>query len=63
MMDIYMMQYDFRSKYLVVINETIYVSVYKYEKYKFDQPFLFFKPKIFLLENLKFVQRLNFQEL
>ena len=44
-MDIYMMQYNYRSRYLVVINENTYVSVYKYEKYKIDQPFLSFKAK------------------
>ena len=40
-----MMQYNFGPKYLVVINENTYVSVYKYEKYKFDQPFLSFQAK------------------
>ena len=44
-MDIYMMQYIYRSRYLVVINENTYVSVYKYEKYKFDQPLLSFQVK------------------
>ena len=44
-MDIYMMQYNFRSRYLVVINENTYVSVYNYEKSKFDQPFLSFQAK------------------
>ena len=39
-MDIYMIQYKYRSRYLVVVNENTYVSVYKYEKYKCDQPFL-----------------------
>ena len=45
MMDIYMMQYNFRSGYLVVINEKTHVSVYKNEKYKFGQPFLAFLSK------------------
>ena len=40
MMDIYIMQYNCRSRYLVVINDNTYVSVYKHEKNKFDQPFL-----------------------
>ena len=31
-MDIYMMQYNYRSRYLVVISENTYVSVYEYEK-------------------------------
>ena len=39
------MQYNYLSKYLVVIIENTYVSVYKYEKYKFDQPFLSFQAK------------------
>ena len=47
MMDIYMMQYNYRSRYLIVINENVYISVYKYEKYKFGQPFLFFQAKNF----------------
>ena len=54
-MDIYIMQYKYRSKYLVVINENAHVSVYKYEKYKFDQPFLSFQAKKFLLVNQSFV--------
>ena len=41
-MDIYMMQYKYQSRYLVVINENTYVSVHKDENYKFDQPFLCF---------------------
>ena len=45
MMDIYMMQYNYRSRYLVVINQNTYVSVYKYEKNEFDQPFLSFQVK------------------
>ena len=45
MMDIYIMQYNYRSRCLVVINENTYVSVYKHEKYKFDQPFLSFQTK------------------
>ena len=40
MMDIYIMQYNYRSRYLVLINENASVSVHKHEKYKFDQPFL-----------------------
>ena len=45
MMDIYKMQYIYRSRYLVKINKNAYVSVYKYEEIKFDQPFLFFQAK------------------
>ena len=49
------MQYNYRSRYLNVINENTYVSVYKYEKHKFDQPFLSFQPKNFLMVNQGFV--------
>ena len=41
-MNIFMMQYKYRSKYLVIRDGDVYV--YKYEKYKFDQPFVSFKP-------------------
>jgi len=44
-MDIYMMQHNWRTKYLVMINENTQVSVYKNEKCKFDQPFLSFQVK------------------
>ena len=39
------MQYIYRSRYLVVISENVYVSAYNYEKYKFDQPLLPFQSK------------------
>ena len=42
-MDIFMIQHNYQSKYLVIIDVDVYV--YKYEKCKFDQPFLSFKPK------------------
>ena len=42
-MDIYMIQYNYRNNYLVVINDGVYA--YKNEKCKFDQPFLSFQPK------------------
>ena len=42
-MDIFMIQYNSRSKYLVVIDGDVYV--YKYEKCIFDQPIFSFKPK------------------
>ena len=45
MMEIYIKQYIYRSRYLVVINENTYVSICKYQKYKFDQPFLSFQVK------------------
>ena len=38
-----MIQYNYQSKYLVIIDGGVYV--YKYQKCKFDQPFLSFKPK------------------
>ena len=37
------MQYNYRNKYLVVVDADVYV--YKYENCKFDKPFLSFKPK------------------
>ena len=49
MIDFYRMQYVYESINLVVINENTYVSVYKNEKYNFDQPFLSFQAKIFIL--------------
>ena len=42
-MDIFMIQYNYQSKYLVVIDGDGYV--YKYDKCKFDQPFLSFRSK------------------
>ena len=39
------MHYIYRTIYLVAINENTCVSVYKYEKYKFDQPFISFQAK------------------
>ena len=47
MVDIYIMQYNYQSRYLVVMNGNTYVSVYKNEKNKYDQPFLSFQAKIF----------------
>ena len=42
-MDIFMMQYNYRSKFLVVIDGDVFV--YKSEKCKFDQPFISFQAK------------------
>ena len=42
-MDIFKKQYNYRNRYLVVIDGDVYV--YKNEKYKFDKPFLSFIPK------------------
>ena len=41
-MNIYMIQHNYQSRYLVIINDV--VNVYKYEKCKFDEPFLTFQP-------------------
>ena len=41
-MNIYMIQYNYQSRYLVIIDNV--VNVYKYEKCKFDEPFLTFQP-------------------
>ena len=57
-MDIYMIEHNYRSRYLIVINENTYVSVYKYEKYKKDQPFLSFQLNSLVIE--RFVQWQNF---
>ena len=43
-MDVYIMQYNYRSKYLVVIIDTI-VYVYKYEKRKFGPAIHSFQAK------------------
>ena len=42
-MDIFKIQYNYQSKYLVIKDGNVYL--YKYEKCKFDQPFPSFKPK------------------
>ena len=43
-MDMFIMHYNYRNKYLVVIIDTI-VYVYEYKNYKFDPPLLFFQAK------------------
>ena len=43
-MDIFIMQHNCWNRYLVVIDGVVYV--YKYEKCKFDRPFLCFQAKI-----------------
>ena len=49
-MDIFMMHYNYQSNYLVIIDGDVYV--YKYEKCKFDRPFLSFQPKhIFIVKS------------
>ena len=57
-MDIFMIQYNYRSKYLVVIDGDVYV--YKYEKCKFDQPFLSFQPKHVFIGKSKFCPMTEF---
>ena len=42
-MDIFMLQQNDRYKYLVAVDGDVYV--YIYGKYKFDKPFVSFKPK------------------
>ena len=56
------MQYNYRSGYLVVINENTYVSVYKNENCNFDQPFLSFQAKNFFIGKSKFCQITQFSE-
>ena len=41
-MDIFIMHHNCRNRYLVVVDGDVYV--FKYEKHKFDKPFLSFKP-------------------
>ena len=46
-----MMQHNYQSKYLVIIDSV--VNVYKYENCKFDQPFLSYQPKHFFIGKSK----------
>ena len=48
-----MIQHNYQSKYLIIIDRNVYV--YKYEKCNFDQPFPSFKPKHIFLPNRKSV--------
>ena len=57
-MDIYIMQYNYRNKYLVVIVGDVYV--YIYDKYKFDPPFLSFEPKHIFIGKSKVCERAEF---
>ena len=57
-MDIFIMQYNHRSRYLVVIDTD--VNVYIYEKCKFDQPFLSFQPKHFFIGKSKVCKKTEF---
>ena len=58
MMDIYIMQYNYGNRYLVVIDGDVYV--YKYNRYKFDSPFLCFKPKHVFIGKSKVCEMTNF---
>ena len=53
-MDLYIMQQNYRNKFLVAIDGDVYV--YKYDKKKFDKPFLSFKPKHIIRVNRKIVK-------
>ena len=59
-MDIFMMQYNYRSKYLVILDGDAYV--YKNEKCNFDQPFLSFKPKHIFIGKSKVCELTQFFE-
>ena len=54
------MQYNYQSKYLVIINGDVYL--YKYEKCKFDEPFLSFKPKHIFIGKSKVCELTQFSE-
>ena len=57
-MDLFMIQYNYQSKYLVIIDGN--VNVYKYEKCKFDQPFLSFQPKHIFIGKSKICPKTEF---
>ena len=50
-MDIFILQYRYRNRYLLVINGDVYV--YKNEKRKFEQPFLSFQAKTIFIGKSK----------
>ena len=56
-MDTFIMQYNYRSKYLVVIDADVYV--YKYENCKFDQPFISLQAKNIFIDNSKVCKMRN----
>ena len=60
-MDYYIMQYYYRSKFLVVLIDAN-VHVYKNEKYKFDPAFISSQAKIFFIAKPKVFQMLEFSE-
>ena len=53
-MDIFIMQYNYRNKYLFVMDGDVYV--YKNEKCNFDKPFLSFQAKKIFIGQSKFVK-------
>ena len=55
-----MIQYIYQSKYLVIIDGDVYV--YKYEKRKYDQPFLSIKPKHIFIGKSKACPMTQFSE-
>ena len=55
-----MIQYNYQSEYLVIIDGDVYV--YKYERCKFDQPFLSFKPKHNFIGKSKVCEMTQFSE-
>ena len=57
-MDIFMMHYKYRSKFLVILVGGVYV--YKYQKCNFDQPFLSFHPKHILIGKSKCFEMTEF---
>ena len=59
-MDINMMQYNYQSRYLVVMNENAYFSFYNSEKYNFDQPFFSRQAKKFFFGKSKVCQLTEF---
>ena len=60
-MDIYNMQYNYRSYYLLAINDGD-VYVYNNEKYKFEQPFLSFNPKHIFIGKSKLCPMTEFSD-
>ena len=59
-MDIFMIQNNYRSKYLVVKDGDVYV--YKFQKSKFDQPIHSFKPKHNFIGKSKVCPMIQFSE-
>ena len=58
MKDNFIIQYIYRSRYSVVIDDDVYV--HKHEKYKFDQPFLSFQLKYIFIGKSKLCELTEF---